>query len=133
MLFWKYMSDVWRDPPRRLFEGIRRRRGAGEASPRSRSASSSRTAATSTASTPLRNEADIGERMNVALAGIEEANKAKLEGVFREVDFNSESKLGQTKDREHPAEHAAPGLRLTRGSIMPALRRRGGRCHWERV
>jgi type I restriction enzyme M protein len=46
-----------------------------------------------------RNEADIGERMNVALAGIEEANKAKLEGVFREVDFNSESKLGQTRDR----------------------------------
>src|SRR5690606_12618949 len=46
-----------------------------------------------------RNEADIGERMNVALDGIEEANKAKLEGVFREVDFNSESKLGQTRDR----------------------------------
>jgi len=37
--------------------------------------------------------------MNIALAGIEEANKSKLEGVFREVDFNSESKLGQTRDR----------------------------------
>lgn len=47
----------------------------------------------------LRNEPDIGERMNVALFGIEEANKAKLEGVFREVDFNSESELGQTRDR----------------------------------
>jgi type I restriction enzyme M protein len=37
--------------------------------------------------------------VNVALAGIEEANKAKLEGVFREVDFNSENKLGRTRDR----------------------------------
>jgi type I restriction enzyme M protein len=46
-----------------------------------------------------RNEADIGQRINIALEHIEEANKAKLEGVFREVDFNSEGKLGQTKDR----------------------------------
>jgi len=47
----------------------------------------------------LRNEADIGQRINIALEQIEEANKGKLEGVFREVDFNSEGKLGQTKDR----------------------------------
>ncbi|MCF7734224.1 MAG: type I restriction-modification system subunit M N-terminal domain-containing protein, partial [Akkermansiaceae bacterium] len=47
----------------------------------------------------LRNEADIGQRINIALEQTEEANKAKLEGVFREVDFNSEGKLGQTKDR----------------------------------
>lgn len=46
-----------------------------------------------------RNEADIGQRINIALEHIEEANKAKLEGVFREVDFNSEGKLGQTKER----------------------------------
>ncbi len=46
-----------------------------------------------------RNEADIGERINLALEKIEEANKTKLEGVFREVDFNSEGKLGQTKER----------------------------------
>lgn len=30
------------------------------------------------------NEPDIGERMNIALEQIEETNKAKLEGVFRE-------------------------------------------------
>ena len=46
-----------------------------------------------------RNEADLGQRINIALEHIEEANKAKLEGVFREVDFNSEGKLGQTKER----------------------------------
>lgn len=46
-----------------------------------------------------RNEPDIGQRINIALEAIEEANKEKLEGVFREVDFNSEGKLGQTKER----------------------------------
>jgi type I restriction enzyme M protein len=46
-----------------------------------------------------RNEADIGQCINIALEKIEEANKAKLEGVFREVDFNSEGKLGQTRER----------------------------------
>ena len=33
------------------------------------------------------------------LDGIEESNKAKLEGVFRNIDFNSEGNLGKTKDR----------------------------------
>lgn len=46
-----------------------------------------------------RNDADIGQQINIALEQIEEANKSKLEGVFREVDFNSEGKLGQTKER----------------------------------
>ncbi len=46
-----------------------------------------------------RNEADIGQRINIALEKIEEENKTKLEGVFREVDFNSEGKLGQTRER----------------------------------
>ena len=33
------------------------------------------------------------------LDAIEEANKVKLEGVFRNIDFNSEGNLGKTKDR----------------------------------
>jgi len=32
-----------------------------------------------------RNEANVGELINVALEAIEEANKEKLEGVFRTV------------------------------------------------
>lgn len=46
-----------------------------------------------------RNDANVGELINIALEGIEEANKAKIEGVFRNIDFNSESNLGETKDR----------------------------------
>jgi type I restriction enzyme M protein len=47
----------------------------------------------------MRNESNIGEIINQALEGIEDANSEKLSGVFRDVDFNSETKLGETKDR----------------------------------
>ena len=46
-----------------------------------------------------RNEPNLGELINIALEEIEEANRSKLEGVFRSIDFNSEPNLGQTKDR----------------------------------
>jgi len=42
---------------------------------------------------------NIGEIINKALERIEEDNREKLEGIFRNVDFNSESKLGNTKER----------------------------------
>lgn len=50
-----------------------------------------------------RNDANIGEKINIALANIEEANREKLSsedgsGVFRNIDFNS-SNLGDTKDK----------------------------------
>ncbi|MBU4486885.1 MAG: type I restriction-modification system subunit M, partial [Candidatus Delongbacteria bacterium] len=46
-----------------------------------------------------RNAPNLGELINVVLDHIEESNKAKLEGVFRNIDFNSESNLGRTADR----------------------------------
>ena len=46
-----------------------------------------------------RGAANIGELINIVLDAIEEANKVKLEGVFRNIDFNSEGNLGKTKDR----------------------------------
>lgn len=45
-----------------------------------------------------RNDSDIGEKIDKVLAKIEDENLEKLEGVFRNISFNSE-KLGQTKDR----------------------------------
>ncbi len=45
-----------------------------------------------------RNDTDIGEKIDKVLAKIEDQNLEKLEGVFRNISFNSE-KLGQTKDR----------------------------------
>ncbi|MBR4736803.1 MAG: type I restriction-modification system subunit M [Rhodocyclaceae bacterium] len=46
-----------------------------------------------------RNEPNIGELINIVLDHFEDANKAKLEGVFRNIDFNSEANLGKAKDR----------------------------------
>jgi type I restriction enzyme M protein len=42
---------------------------------------------------------NIGELINIVLDHIEVSNKNKLEGVFRNIDFNSEANLGKTKDR----------------------------------
>jgi len=98
MLFWKYVSDVWRDHRDaylKEYKGdeVRVRRRL------SRDRFQLPDGCDFLSLYAHRDKTDIGERMNIALAAIEEANKAKLEGVFREVDFNAESKLGQTRDR----------------------------------
>jgi type I restriction enzyme M protein len=98
MLFLKYITDVWRDhytsfmkqfggDEERILRRLERERfvlpkGAGFYELYN-----------------ARNEPNIGELINIALDKIEETNKAKLEGVFRNIDFNSESNLGKPKDR----------------------------------
>jgi type I restriction enzyme M protein len=42
---------------------------------------------------------NIGELINITLDAIEKANETKLPGVLRNVDFNSESNLGSTRER----------------------------------
>ena len=46
-----------------------------------------------------RTQPNIGETINKALGKIEDSNTEKLRGVFRNIDFNSESVLGATKER----------------------------------
>jgi type I restriction enzyme M protein len=46
-----------------------------------------------------RNADNIGELITIVLDQIESSNKGKLEGVFRNIDFNSEPNLGKTRDR----------------------------------
>ncbi|MCK4257852.1 MAG: type I restriction-modification system subunit M [Halanaerobiales bacterium] len=50
-------------------------------------------------------EKGIGHFINTALERIEEENKAKLRGVFRNIDFNSEVILGKTKERNAMLKH----------------------------
>lgn len=52
-----------------------------------------------------RGEKSIGELMDEALAAIEDANKEKLEGVFRNISFNSEANFGETKERNTRLQH----------------------------
>jgi type I restriction enzyme M protein len=46
-----------------------------------------------------RERPNIGELINILLEHLEDANKAKLHNVFRNIDFNSEANLGQTRQR----------------------------------
>jgi type I restriction enzyme M protein len=46
-----------------------------------------------------RNAPEVGAEINKALEKLEENNPAKLRNIFRNIDFNSEAVLGQTKDR----------------------------------
>ncbi len=46
-----------------------------------------------------RTDAEIGEIINKALERLENENTGKLRGVFRNIDFNSESILGKAKER----------------------------------
>ncbi|ABE04487.1 type I restriction-modification system subunit M [Rickettsia bellii] len=99
MLFFKYISDVWKahkkeceerdkDEPSRIQSQLEREdfvipKGANFYDifvQREKSDS-------------------IGELINKALNEIEQKNLAKLKGVFRNVDFNSEFNLGKTKER----------------------------------
>ncbi len=52
-----------------------------------------------------RARSNIGELINITLEKIEDANKTKLENVFRNIDFNSEPNLGQTRDRNRRLSH----------------------------
>lgn len=52
-----------------------------------------------------RNADDLGEVINKSLELIEEANRGRLDNVFRNIDFNSESGLGKTKDRNRLLQH----------------------------
>lgn len=58
-----------------------------------------------------REEANLGDLINTGLAAIEDANRGKLENVFRNIDFNSEATLGKPKDRNHRLKHLMEDFR----------------------
>ena len=65
--------------------------------------------------------ANVGEVINKALERIEEDNKEKLEGIFRNVDFNSESKLGNTKERNSILKHLLEDFADKRLDLRPSM------------
>lgn len=98
MLFLKYISDLWNDH----LERYRERYGDDEARIRRRLERERFVLPDGASFYDLyerRGEANIGELINVALEKIEDENRSKLEGVFRNIDFNSEANLGRVKDR----------------------------------
>jgi len=65
--------------------------------------------------------ANLGEVINKALERIEEDNKEKLEGIFRNVDFNSEMKLGKTKERNSILKHILEDFSDERLDLRPSM------------
>ncbi len=63
---------------------------------------------------------EVGEVINKALERIEEDNKEKLEGIFRNVDFNSEVKLGKTKERNYILKHLLEDFSDSRLDLRPS-------------
>jgi type I restriction enzyme M protein len=68
-----------------------------------------------------RNASNVGELINHVLDEIEESNKSKLEGVFRNIDFNSEGNLGQTKERNARLKHLLEDFADKRLDLRPSV------------
>ena len=98
MLFIKYMSDLWKDKRDEYSQKYK-----GDQTRVERALSRERFIVPPECDFDKlyaqRDAANIGELINIALEKIEDANKGKLENVFRNIDFNSEPALGQTKER----------------------------------
>jgi type I restriction enzyme M protein len=98
MLFVKYVSDVWKDK-----KAFYAQKYEGDVVRIERALRNERFQVPDKCIFDYlfenRNEANLGELINIALEGMEDANRSKLERVFRNIDFNSEANLGQTKDR----------------------------------
>ncbi|MGY0557636.1 type I restriction-modification system subunit M [Lysobacter sp. A421] len=98
MLFLKYISDLWNDH----LVTYKKQFGGDDARIRRRLERERFVLPKGASFYDLyeqRSEANIGELINIALEQIEDANRTKLEGVFRNIDFNSEANLGRPKDR----------------------------------
>lgn len=98
MLFIKYLSDLWKDKRDEYEKSYH-----GDVQRIERALSRERFIVPKESDFDFlyskRDAANIGELINIALEKIEDANKAKLENVFRNIDFNSDANLGQTKER----------------------------------
>ncbi len=141
MLFLKYISDVWKDHYeeyrkqygdddvriRRKLERERFVLPMAELKDHQTGEVEDRFLADFYSLYERRNAANIGELINIVLDGIEEANKVKLEGVFRNIDFNSEGNLGKTKDRNRRLKLLLEDFAKTAARYAPQPRHRG--CH----
>ncbi|MBT3235092.1 MAG: type I restriction-modification system subunit M [Bdellovibrionales bacterium] len=119
MLFVKYISDVWKEKYEELEEQYK-----GDEERIRRRLERERFVLPKECSFDdlydQRNESNIGELINIALEKIEASNKKKLEGIFRNIDFNSEANLGQTKDRNARLKHLLEDFNDKRLDLRPS-------------
>lgn len=119
MLFLKYLSDLWKDRQRELHDKYK-----GDKERIKRALTRERFVVPDGCDFDYlythRDAANIGELINIALEKIEDANKAKLENVFRNIDFNSEPALGQTRERNRRLKHLLEDFNDKRLDLRPS-------------
>ena len=133
ILFLKYISDVWKDH----YEGYKKQYGDNDERIRRKlererftlpyvnyedkdTGQKEQFHADFYSLCERRTRANIGELINIVLDAIEESNKAKLEGVFRNIDFNSEANLGKTKDRNRLLKHLLEDFNKPQLDLRPS-------------
>ena len=136
MLFIKYLSDLWKDKREQYHERykgdeIRVERALGrerfimpvvELKDQEGNVEESFPASFDSLY-ERRTRSNIGELINITLEKIEDANKAKLEHVFRNIDFNSEPNLGQTRDRNRRLSHLLEDFAKPQLDLRPSRTR----------
>ncbi len=119
MLFVKYLSDLWKDKKREYTA-----RYDGDAERVQRALGRERfvmpDGATFDALYEQRQADNLGELINEALEAIEDANKAKLENVFRNIDFNSTPALGETRERNRRLRQLLDDFNSPRLDLTPS-------------
>lgn len=120
MLFLKYLSDVWKDKlagyaAKYKGDKVRIERALGR----------ERFVVPAECDFDFlyahREAANIGELINIALERIEDANKSKLENVFRNIDFNSEPALGQTRERNRRLKNLLDDFNNPKLDLRPSV------------
>ena len=109
MLFIKYISDVWQDH----HDTLKAQYGDDEERIRRKLELDRFVMPVGALFSDLyrqRHADNIGEIIDQTLLASEDANKDKLAGVFRNISFNSEANLGQTRERNIQAAAPAGGL-----------------------
>lgn len=119
MLFLKYLSDLWTDLKDELEQKYK-----GDKQRVERALARERFVVPKESHFDYlyskRREANIGDLINMALADIEDKNRGKLEGVFRNIDFNSEANLGKPKDRNSRLLHLLEDFHDPRLDLRPS-------------
>ncbi len=120
MLFVKYLSDFYKE---KLEELHRKYQGNEERIAKSLKREKFVLDESCTFDYLLRHKEapNIGEVINKALERIEEDNKEKLEGIFRNVDFNSDTKLGKTKERNSILKHLLEDFANEKLDLRPSM------------
>lgn len=119
MLFLKFISDVWRD---HYAEYEKQYKGNKERILRKMERERFVLPENSSFYYLYENReaANVGEKINMALEALEMANKKKLLHVFQDVDFNSESRLGNTRKRNHILKNLLEDFNDERLDLRPS-------------